>query len=325
VLIEVAGPRGWRPWTEVAAFDDGDAETEHVSIDVITGQVVFAPAVREVDGTVRRLGAVPQAAAPVRATYRIGGGERGNVLRGAIRTLRSQVPVVTRVENRRPAAGGVDGEDLDGARRRAPAFLRTRDRAVTRSDFEYLARSADPRVARVRALTGSDDEPGVIRVVLVPALSDEPAAAPAVGQFAPSRELLARVARHLDERRVLGTRLVVSPPHFQWISAEVSLRIPPTADAGRLRQQALATVHRYLHPLRGGPDATGWPFGRSVTSGELLGVLQRELGIEAPDAVHLYRVDAATRTRSSGWTNKLDLGPGVLPFSYEHTAIPVAT
>jgi predicted phage baseplate assembly protein len=323
VEVEVAGPDGWRRWTEVPAFDEGDEDAEHVSLDVASGQVVFAPAVRQVDGSVRRLGAVPPAAAPVRVTYRVGGGVEGNVLRGAIRTLRSQVPVVTRVENRRPASGGVDGEDLAAARERAPAFLRTRDRAVTKADYEYLARDADPRVARVRALTGRDDEPAVIRVVLVPALSADPARPPVPGDFAPGNELLARVAAHLDERRVLGTRLIVSPPHFQWISVEVTLRIPPTVDSGRVRREALATVYRCLHPLGGGPDGTGWPFGRSVTSGELLGALQRVLGIEIPEGIHLHRVDPGTRTRTTGWTNKIELGPGMLPFSFDHTIVEV--
>ncbi|SFK68613.1 putative baseplate assembly protein [Geodermatophilus ruber] len=325
VVVEVAGPDGWRAWTEAPAFDLGAADAEHFVLDVASGQIVFAPAVRDVGGRIRRLGAVPPAAAPIRVTYRVGGGADGNVLRGAIRTLRSQVPVVTRVENRRAAAGGVNGEDLDSARSRAPAFLRTRDRAVTRADYEYLARDADPRVARVRALTGRDDEPAVIRVVLVPALAGDAARPPMPGDFAPSKELLARVAAHLDERRVLGTRLIVSPPHFQWISVEVSLRVPPTADAGRVRRDALATVHRCLHPLRGGPEGTGWPFGRSVTSGELLAALQRVLGVEAPEAVRLFRVDTATRTRSTGWTNKVELGPGVLPFSFDPSVVEAAT
>lgn len=326
VVVEVAGPQGWRAWTEVAEFDGGDGDEQNFCLDAISGHVVFAPAVREVDGSVRRLGAVPPAAAPVRATYRVGGGRRGNVMRGAIRTLRSQVPVITRVENRRPAGGGVDGEDLEGARRRAPAFLRTRDRAVTVSDFEYLARAADPRVARVRALPGHDDEPGVIRVLLVPSLSDDPTR-PQSGPagFSPGRELLARVAGFLDQRRMLGTRLVVSPPHFQWVSIEVALRVTASADAARVQRDALSTIHRYLHPVRGGPDGTGWPFGRSVTAGELLGVLQHELGVEVPDAVHLYRVDPDTRRRGTGWTNKVELGPGVLPFSFEHTVVPVTT
>jgi predicted phage baseplate assembly protein len=321
VEVEVGGNAGWRAWAEVADFDRSGDGDEHFALAATSGEVLFGPAVRDLDGTVRRLGAVPEAGAPIRATYRVSGGSRGNVLRGAIQTLRSQVPVITRVENRRPASGGVDGEDVAGARERAPAFLRTRDRAVTRADYEYLTRAADPRVARVRAIAGRDEEPAVIRVVLVPAWTGDPTQPPAPGEFRPSNELLARVAADLDDRRILGTRLIVSPPHYQWVSAEVAVRIQPGADAARIGRDAVATLYSYLHPLRGGPDGRGWPFGRSVTSGELLGVLQRALGVETPEAVHLYRIDPATRTRTSGWTNKVELGPGALPLAVDHTVV----
>jgi predicted phage baseplate assembly protein len=319
VVVEVADGEGWRPWTEVPGFDVRDPEdAEHFTVDVLSGQVVFAPATRLVNGSVRRLGAVPPAAAPIRVTYRVGGGRRGNVLRGAIRTLRTQLPAVTRVENRRAASGGVDGEDLDAARERAPAFLRTRDRAVTKADYEYLAHDADPRVGRVRAVTGADEDPGMVRVVLVPLLNDDPTQPPARGAFNPSNELLARVAGHLDERRVLGTRLTVTPPHFEPVSVDVIVRRRRAPNGDEVDKRILAVVHRYLHPLQGGPDGAGWPFGRSLTSGELLGVLQRALGLEIPEAVRLYRVDPRNWTRPSGWTNRIDLGPGVLPFSFEH-------
>ena len=321
VVLEVGGQDGWRAWTEVPDFDRSGDGDEHFALAAMSGEVLFGPAVRELDGTVRRLGAVPEAGAPIRATYRVSGGSRGNVRRGAIETLRSQVPMVTRVENRRPASGGVDGEDVAGARERAPAFLRTRDRAVTRADYEYLATAADPRVARVRAIAGRDEEPAVIRVVLVPAWTGDPEQPPTPGEFRPGNELLARVAEDLDDRRILGTRLIVSPPHYQWVSAEVVVRVAPGADAARIGRDAVAALYSYLHPLRGGPDGRGWPFGRSVTSGELLGILQLTLGVETPEAVHLYRMDPATRTRSSGWTNKLELGPGVLPFAVDHTVV----
>jgi predicted phage baseplate assembly protein len=322
VEVQVGGQEGWRAWTEVADFDRSGEDDEHFALDAMSGEVLFGPAIRELDGTVRRLGAVPEVGTPVRATYRVSGGSRGNVLAGSIRTLRSQVPTVTRVENRRPASGGVDGEDVAGARERAPAFLRTRDRAVTRADYEYLARAADPRVARVRAIAGRDEEPAVIRVVLVPAWTGDPDQPPALGEFRPGNELLARVAEDLDDRRILGTRLIVSPPHYQWVSAEVAVRVPPGADAGRVSRDALASLYCYLHPLRGGTEGRGWPFGRSVTSGELLGVLQRALGVETPEAVRLYRVEPGTGTRTSGWTNKVELGPGVLPFAVDHTVVP---
>jgi len=153
----------------------------------------------------------------------------------------------------------------------------------------------------------------------VPALATEPAVPPVPGAFNPSNEVLARVSQHLDERRLLGTRLIVSPPHYQWLSAEVALHPDPAVDGARVRQEALDALYVYLHPLRGGPDGTGWPFGRTVTSAELLGVLQRVLGLEAPESVRLHRVDPQTRAVSTGWTNKMELGPGVLPFSVDHS------
>jgi predicted phage baseplate assembly protein len=321
VSVEVAGPDGWRAWEPTEDFDSSGERDRHFALDAVSRQVLFGPAIRQLDGTVRRLGAVPEVGAPIRATYRVGGGSQGNVRPRAIRTLRSQVPLVARVENRERASGGVDGEDVDAARQRAPGFLRTRDRAVTRADYEYLARAADPRVARVRAIGGRDDEPAVIRVVLL-ADSDADADEPLdLRDLRPSNELLSRVATDLETKRILGTRLSVTPPHFHWLSAEVAIRVPPTADAGRLERTALATVNRYLHPLQGGPQGSGWPFGRSVTSGELMWVLQRVLGVEAPETVHLFRVEPSTGERASGWTNKVEIGPGALPYGYQHTVV----
>ena len=74
--------------------------------------------------------------------------------RGALRILRSSVPFVARVENRRPAAGGVDGETVDNARVRGPMTLRTLHRAVVPEDYERLAREVAPGVARVRCVAG---------------------------------------------------------------------------------------------------------------------------------------------------------------------------
>jgi predicted phage baseplate assembly protein len=318
VQVEVAGEHGWRPWTQVDDFDLSADDDEHVALDAVAREVTFGPARRELDGTVRRLGAVPPPGAPIRATYRVSGGSDGNVLRGAIRTLRSQVPTVTRVENRRPASGGVDGEDITRARQRAPEFLRTRERAVTRGDFEYLARMADPRVARARAVP-DEDAPAVIRVLLVPGWTGDAEAQPALDEFRPPNELLARVSAELDERRVLGTRLVVAPAHYEWVSAQVFLRIPPGGDERHEAAEAVAALHRFLHPLCGGPEGRGWPFGHSVTAGELLSAVQHRLGVHVPEAVRLYKVDRSTGARLDAWSNRIDLGAGALPFSVGHT------
>lgn len=322
VSVEVAdhGGQGWAAWERVGNFDESGETDRHYRLDAATGEIVFGPAVRYRDGSVRRFGAVPAKAAPVRASvYRVGGGRGGNVAAGAIRALRTSVPYVNRVQNRRAATGGVDGEDVAAARDRAPAFLRTRERAVTVADHEYLARAADPRVARAHCLAGDGAEIAVIRLAVVPAISGDPGGPAELAAFLPGAGLLARVAEDLDARRVLGTRIIVEPPFYQRITAAARVRRGPNADPERVQRDALSTLYRFLHPLVGGPDGAGWPFSRTVAAGELLAALGRLPGVELVEEVRLYRYDPRTGTRSEGWVTRVELGRGALPFSVDHT------
>jgi predicted phage baseplate assembly protein len=321
-VVEVAGGsdngQGWQRWERVERFDTSSPTDRHFRLDTTSGEIVFGPAVRQSDGGVVQFGAAPAKAAPIRATvYRIGGGHRGNVAARTIATLRTSVPFVNRVENRRPAADGVDGEDIESAKKRAPAFLRTRQRAVTTADYEYLARAADPRAVRTRCLAGEGAEVAVIRLAVVPAISGDPGQPAALDAFLPSNGLLTTVAEFLDERRMLGTRLIVEAPFYQGVTVEAKIRLNPRAEAERVRTEALEVVYRYLHPLAGGPDGTGWPFGRTVAAGEILARICQVAGVDQVDEVRLYRYDARGG-RAEGWTTRVELGKGALPFSVGH-------
>jgi predicted phage baseplate assembly protein len=323
LVVEVAGGSGqdgWEAWERVEHFDASRETDRHFRLEVATGEIVFGPGVRQLDGTLRQFGAVPDTAAPIRASvYRVGGGSRGNVAAAAITTLRTSVPfVASRLGNRRPATGGVDGEDIEAVKRRAPAFLRTRQRAVTTSDYEYLATAADPRAARTRCLAGDGAEQAVIRLAVVPVVSGDPGRPADLSTFLPDPQLLARISADLDARRVLGTRLIVEAPFYQRITAEARCTAAPRADVARVQDDALAALYRYLHPLAGGPEGTGWPFGRTVVAGELLALLARVPGVAQVEEVRLYRFDARTGARAEGWATRMELGAGALPFSVEH-------
>ena len=84
--------------------------------------------------------------------YRHGGGRVGNVAAETLTTLRSPIPGVASVTNPRPAYGGVDPESLESARQRAAMEIRTRYRAVTAEDFEFLVGQASSRVGRTICL-----------------------------------------------------------------------------------------------------------------------------------------------------------------------------
>ena len=146
------GSADWVPWTAVASFADSDADDRHFRFDPASGRIELGPAIHRVP---ERAGCSTARSRPKGATLRMaayhhGGGARGNVAPGTLRVLRRAIPGVASVRNEAPARGGVDAETVEVGRQRAEMELRTRDRAVTAQDFEFLAGEASPRVARAR-------------------------------------------------------------------------------------------------------------------------------------------------------------------------------
>jgi predicted phage baseplate assembly protein len=238
----------------------------------------------------------------------------------AISVLRSSIPYIARVENRRAASGGVDGEPIENAKARGPMLLRTRGRAVTGEDFEHLARSAAPEVARVKAVpatTGADA--GSVRVLIVPAAS-APGGRLAFEQLVPGEATLQRITDRLEEARVIGTRVAVEPPNYRGVTIVARLKSRARTNPARLSDLALDALYRYLHPIEGGPDGDGWPFGRPVTAGELNAVLQRLRGTELVEDLRIFGADPVTGQRGQS-TNRLELEPTALVFSYEHQVL----
>jgi predicted phage baseplate assembly protein len=318
-VLEVAGGEGWEEWTEVDTFAASGPDDQHFLLDAVLGMVEFGPAIRQEDGTMRFYGAVPPKGAPIRfRRYRAGGGQRGNVSRGALVSMKSAVPFIGRVENREVAAGGVDGETIDNAKVRGPISLRTLGRAVTVEDYEILAQQAAPGIARVRCVpAGVDDQISGVRILIVPAVADDVDGTMPFARLAPTRELLESVSAELDRRRTVGARVVVEPPSYQGITVVAQLRARAFADPARVRDEAHAALYRYLHPIVGGANGDGWPFGRPVHAGEIYAELQRVAGVELVEAVYLYPADPVTGERGE-ISQRLEIPGNALPFSHGH-------
>lgn len=330
-VVEVADPAGgpdpeYTRWTRVDDFAHSGHGDHHITLDPNTGLVEFGPAVRERDGSVRHYGAVPAKGATVRVrSYRTGGGLRGNVARSTLKVLRSAIPYVARVENRRPALGGVDGESVDSARVRGPMTLRTLHRAVVPHDYELLARDVAPDAARVhciRAGGGEDGDDGDgsahgVRLLVVPAGRSDEQGRIEFDELVPPAQTLRLIAGHLEARRPIGARLVVEPPFYQGVTVVASVQAERGAVTERVREAALAALYGYFNALSGGPNGQGWPFGRPVQSGEAFAVLQRVPGVDLVEDVRLYRADPVTGERTDA-TAKIPLDRHALVFSYEH-------
>ncbi|MDN5798372.1 MAG: putative baseplate assembly protein, partial [Intrasporangium sp.] len=315
LVIDVAAGSGWEEWTEVASFADRQPHERVFRVEDASGTIELPPAVREADGTMRHYGAVPPRGAPLRVqSYRFGGGAGGNVSARALQTLRAPIPFVERVENRRPAVGGVAAETIEELKLRGPLELRTRDRAVTAEDFEILALQAAPNLARVRCTPEGDCG---ARLLVVPNAAREADGTIRFEDLVPSADLLGVVRDHLDERRVVGTRLVIEPPYYQGVTVVAQLRARSRADLLELQDEALQALYRYFDPLVGGPDESGWPFGRPVQAGEVYSVLQRLPGTEFVEQVRLFSADPRTSQRGQQ-TDRIQLDPEALVFSFGH-------
>jgi predicted phage baseplate assembly protein len=300
--LEVQDPESgdWAAWELRPDFVTSTEFDRHYILNPVAGEVELGPAIRETDGGWTQYGAIPPKGALMRFTrYRHGGGRPGNVAAGSLTTLRSTLPGVDTVTNPQPASGGVDPEALDHARQRAAMEIRTRYRAVTAEDFEFLAGEASPRVARAVCVppqvTG-----GPVSLHMVPRLY------PADRQLTyhelqPSEELLQEVSEYLDERRLIGTTVQLLPCSYRGLSVIVNLQASPLADTARVEEDVAHALYTYINPLVGG-NATGpgqgWDFGRALNQGELYGVVHAVDGVEFVKILRIYETNLQTGEQS---------------------------
>lgn len=273
-VIEPAGTIVWQPGPD---FFGAAADASRYVLDPIEGVVTFGDGVN---------GRIPVAGARIVATlYRVGGGAVGNVAAGTISSLKTALPQVKSVANLRRAAGGSDAETLDAVKLRAPELLRTRDRAVTAQDFADLAlRTSGVALKSAFALPLTrldlahnppgfvDNSPGAVTVVVLPINNEETPQ--------PSEDQLRLICAHLNERRLITTELYVTGPRYVAITTlAAEIRAAEDADLKAVHDACLAALRAYFHPLTGGEDGAGWPFGGDIFRGAVFGVLQGQAGV----------------------------------------------
>ncbi|GAF48244.1 putative baseplate assembly protein [Rhodococcus wratislaviensis] len=307
--LEVDQGSGPEIWVEVDDFLASSSRDPHFVLNRTTGEVRFG------DG---RRGAIPIAnvnnpgANVVARRYRHGGGATGNVPAGALHVLRNAVPGIddNGVINILASYGGRDEETLDQAKQRAPAAIRARCRAVTADDFEYFATQAAD-IARAKALPLRHPDfpgvavPGVVTVVVVP---DSAAPNPL-----PSEGALRTVCAYLDRRRLLTTELYVAPPTYQKVTVTADLVADDAADLAQVQHQVEQSLLDYFHPLRGGEDGLGWPFGGTIAFSRTFQRVFSVAGVTSVDRV-VITVDgvAAPECRN------VPLQPDALAYSTAH-------
>ena len=268
----------WVRWHAVGALSLSSASDRHYVLDRVTGRLMFGDGVQ---------GHIPPAgkANILAKVYRAGGGMKGLCEKRSLTELKTTLPLIDKVTNYQSTAGGADQEDIDKVAMSGPLRIKSRDRAVTVEDYEWLAREAASEVAKSRCLPltkgaslteanrqGAD--PGWITVMIVPRGQED--------QPLPTEQLIGSVRRYLTDRSLatLGSQIDVIGPRY--VPIDVTAEIIPRRieEAKSVEKRVFDDLKAFLHPLSGGPDGEGWEFGRAIYLSEIGAVVQGAEGID---------------------------------------------
>lgn len=173
--------------------------------------------------------------------------------------------------NCQPAEGGSDTELIGAVLERGPHVIRHRDKAITKEDYERLAKDSSSYIARTKCVSTGNR----LDLIVIPTGTED--------RPTPSQGLLASVRKYLLKRSQCsipqGSLYVVGP---KYKDVRISVDIHPTSIdlAVPVKREIQKRLSQYLHPLTGGADGKGWDFGRSVYRSDLYSMLESISGVD---------------------------------------------
>lgn len=264
-------------------------------------------------------GAVPPKGSVIQIVkYRTGGGFRGNVQKGSIQITKNAIPYVASLTNHLSACNGADAESLDDVAIRVPKMLKTRDRAVNQSDFEYLTLIAgEGAVARVLCTpTKRKEEAGIVKLLIVPRVRTEgieQGQGIAPEQFVLTPQLSDRILNYLDERKMLGVQIQLESPKYMGVCVQTEIALEATYSNPQVQQDIIhklkVMLYRFLNPITGGVQGQGWEFGRPVYPSDIVKLLQNIQGVRFLGTVQLFEL----RYENGEWVRRLSPQPIIDP------------
>jgi len=270
-------------------FSGSDGKSRHYLLDRTSGEIRFGDGIR---GMIPPLGA-----SNIKASYRTGGGEAGNLEAFSITKLYSALKYVDAVYNPVSSDGGSETESVDELLERAPAAFKHRERGVSANDIMQLARAASGKVAKVRVLSGSDEEgnsvPGLVTAVIVP---DFPEPRPA-----PTGELTRIVESYLKERAPNTGKIKVTGPVYHRVDVKAELFTTDPGAVHEVENRVKARIEEFLHPLKGGKNETGWGFGQAPLASDFYSLLGDCKGVSYVKGIDItLRAENGTPEKLSG-------------------------
>jgi hypothetical protein len=239
----------------------------------------------EADGTVflrfgdGRHGTRPQSDTSFVAGYRVGNGVAGNVGADALIHVVTDEARIVGVRNPLPARGGIDPEQIEDVRQRAPFAFRTQQRAVTEADYaEKTALHPDvQRAAGMFRWTGS------WHTVFVTVDRDD--ARPITDQFEQE------VRGHLEPFRMAGYDLEVDGPRFVPIELDLFVCVKPDYFRADVKAALVASLGSRVLPdgRRGLFHPDNFTFQQPVYLSAIYAAAQSVTGVASVEVTRFQR------------------------------------
>ncbi|MGE0229465.1 MAG: hypothetical protein AB7U23_13260 [Dehalococcoidia bacterium] len=272
-VLSVGGVTDWDMVSTTSSSDSNDQHFELLEDPSGFRSVVFGDGIN---------GAIPASGQTVIATYRVGAHLNGNVGLNKVRNADAGVQFLSGVTNPRPATSwrqrdGADDAGIERLRRDIPGSTRTRERAVTAADAEFLAvhrfATADGRTPFARALAvelGAGPKSTLLVCV-------------GTGGSVPDSADIAELETWFNGRRVglqrVGGRVngnqSITPIAYTPLAVTVALTVEVVDRyAKQARTPIDAAVRAAFHPLARSADG-GWRWwaGADVTDAATKGIV----------------------------------------------------
>lgn len=166
----------------------------------------------------------------IAASYRVGGGEKGNVPPNTITKEVTSITDLKHVFNKQSATGGADPELSSEAVLRGPQLFRAMGRAVTARDYEAHAREFGVGKARARAAGWNR-----IELFIAP-----------VGGGQPTDTLKEDLRAYFEDKRIMTSILDIRDPTYVGVYIEGTLDVEPYYFTDQVQQRVETAVRGLL-------------------------------------------------------------------------------
>lgn len=213
------------------------------------------------------------------ATYRVGGGQMGNVGADTLTRIVFNSSDIKRVRNPMAARGGLDPEPFERVRSQAPQAFRVQERAVTEVDYARIAE----RQAEIQKAAGLFRWTGSWYTTYL--------TVDRRGGRSIDSDFERAVRIHLDRYRMAGTDLEVNGPLFVPLDVALEICVKPGYFRSHVKQALLQAFGN--QPLPGGgrgffhPD--NFTFGQPLYLSQLNGAALAVPGVASVVVTRFHR------------------------------------